>query len=98
MLENLFEKITWLGHDTFRIDASKTIYFDPYQIKTQKQADLILISHDHCIKHRLCRYGGPGYAHILQNVVPMLMRERDMPEEHITALLVENPRRIMCLV
>jgi phosphotriesterase-related protein len=56
----------------------------------------ILISHDHCIKHRLCRYGGPGYAHILQNVVPLLMRERGMPEEHIHALLVENPKQIMC--
>ena len=46
-MEKLLQKITWLGHDAFRIDGSKTIYFDPYQIKTDKPADLILISHDH---------------------------------------------------
>ncbi len=47
MIDRILEKITWLGHDTFRIDASATIYFDPYQIKTDKPADLILISHEH---------------------------------------------------
>jgi len=54
----------------------------------------ILISHDHCLKHRLWYYGGPGYAHILENVVP-LMREKGMPEEHIHALLIENPKRFL---
>jgi len=57
----------------------------------------ILISHDVCTKHRLCRYGGPGYAHILQNVVP-LMREKGMPEEHIQTILVENPKRMLQFV
>lgn len=54
----------------------------------------ILISNDICYKHRLCRYGGPGYAHILQNVVP-LMREKGMSEEHIHMLLVGNPKRLL---
>jgi len=57
----------------------------------------ILISHDHCMKHRLWHYGGSGYSHILDNVVP-LMREKGMPEEHIHALLVENPRRLLQFV
>ena len=57
----------------------------------------ILISHDHCMKHRLWHYGGPGYSHILDNVVP-LMREKGMPEEHIYTLLVENPRRLLQFV
>ena len=45
------EKIHWLGHDGFRIDADKIIYIDPYQINPGKKADLILITHahsDHC--------------------------------------------------
>ena len=54
----------------------------------------ILISHDHAWKTHLCRYGGPGYAHLLHNVVP-LMREKGMPEKHIHALLVENPKRFL---
>lgn len=41
------KKIHWLGHASIRIDASKTIYFDPWKIKGGKQADLILITHDH---------------------------------------------------
>ncbi len=56
--------------------------------------DQILISMDLCEKHRLWRYGQSGYAHILDNVVP-LMREKGMTEEHIHALLVENPKRLL---
>ena len=41
------DKVTWLGHDAFRIEASKTIYFDPFGIGGGPGADLILISHDH---------------------------------------------------
>ena len=43
----LLAKMHWLGHDCFRIDGSKTIYFDPFQITTGPGADLIFISHDH---------------------------------------------------
>ena len=45
------EKIHWLGHDGFHIDADKIIYIDPYQINPGEKADLILITHahsDHC--------------------------------------------------
>lgn len=41
------EKIHWLGHDTFRIEGSKVIYFDPYEVEAGPKADLILITHDH---------------------------------------------------
>jgi L-ascorbate metabolism protein UlaG (beta-lactamase superfamily) len=47
MTENLAKNIVWLGHDGFRIDTEKTIYFDPYQIEGGPEADLILVSHDH---------------------------------------------------
>jgi len=57
----------------------------------------ILISHDHCMKCRLWRYGGPGYAHILENVVP-LMQEFGMPKEHIRTILVDNPKRLLQFV
>ena len=45
--QDLVKKIVWLGHDGFRIDAAKTIYFDPYEIAGGKKADIILITHDH---------------------------------------------------
>jgi len=41
------KKIHWLGHDGFRIDASKVIYFDPFQISGGPTADIILVSHEH---------------------------------------------------
>jgi L-ascorbate metabolism protein UlaG (beta-lactamase superfamily) len=47
MIQDIAKKIVWLGHDAFRIDAVKTIYFDPYQISSGPKADLILITHDH---------------------------------------------------
>lgn len=46
-LEETVKKIHWLGHDTFRIDASKVIYFDPFQLSVGPPADLILVTHEH---------------------------------------------------
>jgi len=54
--------MTWLGHDGFRIDAGKTIYFDPYQITGGPVADLILVSHehfDHCSPEDIAKIQGP---------------------------------------
>jgi len=47
MLEYGGVKITWLGHDSFRINNGKTVYIDPYKLKTGGKADLLLISHEH---------------------------------------------------
>ena len=44
----MLENITWLGHDGFKIAASKTIYIDPYELGGKPEpADLICITHDH---------------------------------------------------
>ncbi len=40
-------KISWLGHDSFRIQNSQIIYIDPFEIKTGVKADLIFITHEH---------------------------------------------------
>lgn len=41
-------KLTWLGHDGFRIQNGQTIYIDPYQIESGgPKADVVLISHEH---------------------------------------------------
>jgi L-ascorbate metabolism protein UlaG (beta-lactamase superfamily) len=45
--KDMAKKIVWLGHDSFRVDAEKVVYFDPYQISGGPKADLILVSHDH---------------------------------------------------
>jgi L-ascorbate metabolism protein UlaG (beta-lactamase superfamily) len=47
MIEDILNKISWLGHDGILYQDKKTIYFDPFQIDGGPPADLILISHDH---------------------------------------------------
>ncbi len=41
-------KIKWLGHASFRIDGDNaTIYIDPWKLKQDVPADIILITHSH---------------------------------------------------
>jgi phosphotriesterase-related protein len=54
----------------------------------------LVLAHDTAQKSHLARYGGPGYAHILQNIVPR-MRARGFKEEDIQTMLVETPRRLL---
>ena len=57
----------------------------------------ILISQDICYKTwRVC-YGGRGYAHISNYIVP-LMLSKGMSQEQIDAILEENPKRILAFV
>lgn len=47
-VDRMTEKLHWLGHASFRLDASKTVYFDPWKLaKNAKKADIIFISHEH---------------------------------------------------
>ena len=42
------EKITWLGHASFRIDGSKsTVYIDPWKLTSTVPADVVCITHSH---------------------------------------------------
>jgi L-ascorbate metabolism protein UlaG (beta-lactamase superfamily) len=44
----MIEKISWLGHASFRIDGPPRIYIDPWRIPDDNpSADVILISHEH---------------------------------------------------
>jgi L-ascorbate metabolism protein UlaG (beta-lactamase superfamily) len=41
-------KIVWLGHASFRVEGSQTVYIDPWKLKgEQPRADIILITHEH---------------------------------------------------
>ena len=57
----------------------------------------LLLSQDVCRKTDMVRYGGFGYAHILEIIVPW-MRRRGFKEEHIQAMLIENPARALTFV
>ena len=60
-------------------------------------SDKIVIGQDICTKHRLVRYGGHGYGHILENIVPK-MRRKGFSEDLIQAITVGNPAEILAFV
>lgn len=54
--------IEWLGHDSFRLRDSVTVYIDPWKIAGGPPADLILITHehhDHCAPEDVQKVLGP---------------------------------------
>jgi len=59
----MIKNIHWLGHDTFKITGEKVIYTDPFKVKKQDRADIILITHehrDHCSPDDVKMLQGPN--------------------------------------
>ncbi|XP_006894355.1 PREDICTED: phosphotriesterase-related protein isoform X2 [Elephantulus edwardii] len=54
--------------------------------------DRILMAHDIHTKHRLMKYGGHGYSHILTNIVPKML-VRGISENALDKILIENPKQ-----
>ena len=73
--------------DAQRLDFIKSVADAGY-------SDKIVIGQDICTKHRLLKYGGHGYGHILENIVPK-MRRKGFSEDVIRAITVGNPARIL---
>lgn len=59
--------------------------------------DRIVVAHDICTNHRLVTYGGHGYGHIVENLVPR-MRRRGWSEDQVSALIEGNASRILTIV
>ena len=60
-------------------------------------SDRLLISQDNVCKHELVRYGGHGYAHILENIVPK-MEDRGISRATAIKILTENPQKWLTFV
>jgi len=75
----------WVPSDVQRMENLEKIIEMGY-------LDRILIAQDVCFKTGWRRYGGKGFAHILENIVPR-MRKRGWTEEQIHTVLVDNPAR-----
>lgn len=79
----------WDPRDTERVQALV------HMIKAGYLSQL-LISHDVCHKTHLKKYGGHGYDHILNYIVPML-RTMGVPQKHIEQIITENPKRVLAI-
>jgi phosphotriesterase-related protein len=73
--------------DEARVEAISTLISEGYR-------EQILLSHDTATKVQLAGFGGFGYAHLLDNVVPMF-RWHGISREDADVLMRENPRRIL---
>lgn len=59
-------------------------------------ADRVLLSQDVGVRTRLRRWGGWGYAHLLEHVVPLL-REAGVGQAALRTMLVEAPARLLTI-
>lgn len=76
--------------DRERIEQIKGLIDDGY-------LEQLLISQDTCLKTKLVRFGGQGYAHILRNIVPQMLA-RGITEAHLKTLMQDNPQRVLCFL
>ena len=54
----------------------------------------LVIGQDIFSKHRLTKYGGQGYSHIIKNIIPR-MKDKGFTNETIQLIFIDNPRRIL---
>ena len=102
--DSLAKRGSYIVYDQFGMYLMSTegifIPSDTERISTLKEQirrgnlEHILISQDVCFKIMLTKWGGHGYAHILENIVPRLERE-GITAEQIHTILVENPKRFL---
>jgi phosphotriesterase-related protein len=101
---DLAERGAWLEYDMIGMDfyyadqqaQSPSDRENARALERLKEAGFlgrVLLSQDVFVKIQLLRYGGTGYAHILEHFVPRL-RRHGFAEEDIDQLLVDNPKTV----
>ncbi|XP_011499141.1 PREDICTED: phosphotriesterase-related protein isoform X3 [Ceratosolen solmsi marchali] len=70
--------------DAQRIDKMRIL-------KEDGRLEKILMSHDIHTKHRLMNFGGHGYAHIINNVLPKMLI-KGFTKEEIDTITINNPK------
>lgn len=59
-------------------------------------ADRIVLGQDVGVRTRLRRWGGWGYAHVLEHIVPLL-QELGVDDRAVRRMLVDNPARLLAV-
>ncbi len=85
------------GSDPIDLPNDTTRIYELQDLIEAGYHDRILISHDIVCKTKLVRYGGWGYAHISNYVVPMMLK-RGMTRSAIDTIMIANPERFLRFV
>jgi phosphotriesterase-related protein len=107
-LRSLADAGCYLEYDTFGFPSTPLIHAGRYlnnpsdsqrinyiiQLIEEGYLNQILVSQDHCFKHLLVSYGGYGYAHILRDLVPVML-SKGLSQEQINTIMVDNPKRLL---
>jgi phosphotriesterase-related protein len=95
------------GFDTF----GREIYFEPRQRQHPNDAqrieaivalwdaglgERVTLAQDICLRHELAAYGGQGYDHILNSIVPR-MRIAGIPDAAVDQMLVRTPAAVLAM-
>jgi phosphotriesterase-related protein len=56
----------------------------------------VVVGQDCDTKTRLTQYGGEGYQHVIEHVVP-IMRRKGLSEADVDQILIDTPRRLLTL-
>ncbi len=71
--------------DAQRIEKASLLISEGY-------GERVLFAHDIHTSHRLTKYGGHGFAHIFDQVVPKML-SNGISQDAIDKILISNPKR-----
>jgi len=80
----------YLPNDAVRVDTIVAL-------AERGHLEQVLVSLDIDTKTRLTKWGGEGYQHIIENVVPV-MSAKGLSDEDIDTILKRNPQRALTIV
>jgi phosphotriesterase-related protein len=106
-LRALVDRGATLGFDLFGFDHSllgpgrwppsdRDVAMRVAALIDEGHVDRIVLGQDVGVRSRLRRWGGWGYAHVLEHVVPLLT-ELGVAEIAIRTMLVDNPARLLAV-
>ena len=75
-------------------DATRVDYI--VSLRDRGYLDQVLVAQDICHQTHLHKYGGEGYSHILEHVVPLMHRKGLTPEQ-VSTITTSNPAAILTI-
>jgi len=89
-----FGKDFYFTESGFLMDRDMDRVLAVRQLVEDGRAERVLVSQDVCLRTDLVAYGGFGYGHILEHIVP-LMKRNGISADAIRTIMVENPKRFL---